>query len=79
MTMLPIITTVVREYADVPEGGITRDTDPLRDLDLTSYDLMSIIGRLESELGVTVAERDVHNLVTLGDLDDYITARVARR
>jgi acyl carrier protein len=74
--MLPIITTVVREYADVPESTINRDTDPLRDLNLTSYDLMGIIGRLESELGVSVAERDVRNLVTLGDLDDYIMARV---
>jgi acyl carrier protein len=76
MNMLPIITTVVREYADVPESSINRDTDPLRDLNLTSYDLMGIIGRLESELGVSVAERDVRNLVTLGDLDDYIMARV---
>ena len=78
MNMLPIITTVVREYADVPECAITPETDPLRDLNLTSYDLMGIIGRLESELGVSVAERDVRHLVTLGDLDDYIMARVGR-
>jgi acyl carrier protein len=78
MNMLPIITTVVREYADVPESEVTRDTQPLRDLNLTSYDLMGVIGRLESELGVTVAERDVRLLVTLGDLDDYIKARVVR-
>jgi acyl carrier protein len=78
MNMLPIISTVVREYADVPESAINPDTDPLRDLDLTSYDLMGIIGRLESEMGVTVAERDVRNLVTLGDLDEYIKARVSR-
>jgi len=78
MNMLPIITTVVREYADVPESAINRDTDPLRDLNLTSYDLMGIIGRLESELGVSVAERDIRHLVTLGDLDDYIKARVGR-
>lgn len=78
MNMLPIITTVVREYADVPESEITRETDPLRDLNLTSYDLMGIIGRLESELGVSVAERDIRQLVTLGDIDDYIKARVVQ-
>ncbi len=76
MTMLPIITTVVLEYADVPESAITSDTDPLRDLNLTSYDLMGIIGRLESELGVSVPEREIRHLVTLGDLDDYIKAHV---
>lgn len=78
MSLLPIITTVVQEYADVPGTAITRDTDPLRDLNLTSYDLMSVIGRLESELGISVAERDVRHLVTLGDLDDYVRSRVRR-
>jgi len=76
MTLLPIISTVVREYADVEESGLGRGTDPVRDLNLTSYDLMSIVGRLESELGVSVAERDVRHLTTLGDLDDYIRARI---
>ena len=74
MTLLPIISTVVREYADVAESDLGRDTDPVRDLNLTSYDLMSVVGRLE--LGVSVAERDVRHLTTLGDLDDYIRARI---
>ena len=76
MNMLPIITTVVREYADVPESAINPGTDPLRDLNLTSYDLMGIIGRLESELGVSVPDRDIRHLVTLGDIDEYIKERV---
>jgi acyl carrier protein len=76
MKLLGAITNLVKDYAEVDDDQLTRDTDPVRDLHLNSYDLMSIIGRLESDLGVEIAERDVRRLVTLGDLDDYIKAKL---
>lgn len=76
MKLLGAITNLVKDYAEVDDEQLTRDTDPVRDLHLNSYDLMSIIGRLESDLGVEIAERDVRRLVTLGDLDDYIKAKL---
>jgi acyl carrier protein len=76
MNLLGAITNLVKDYADVEDDQLTRATDPVRDLHLNSYDMMSIIGRLESELGVEIAERDVRRLVTLGDLDDYIKAKL---
>lgn len=76
MNLLGAITNTIKDYADVEEGQITRDTDPVRDLHLNSYDLMSVIGRLESDLGIEIAERDVRRLVTLGDLDDYVKAKL---
>jgi acyl carrier protein len=76
MNLLGAITNLVKDYADVEDDQLTRATDPVRDLHLNSYDMMSIIGRLESDLGVEIAERDVRRLVTLGDLDDYIKAKL---
>jgi len=76
MNLLGAITNLVKDYADVEADQLTRATDPVRDLHLNSYDMMSIIGRLESDLGVEIAERDVRRLVTLGDLDDYIKAKL---
>ena len=76
MNLLGAITNLVKDYADVEDEQLTRQTDPVRDLHLNSYDMMSIIGRLESDLGVEIAERDVRQLVTLGDLDDYIKAKL---
>ena len=43
---------------------------------LNSYDMMSILGRLESDLGVHFDERELRNLATLGDLDDYIRSQL---
>lgn len=76
MKLLGAITNLIKDYADVDDDLITRDTDPVRDLHLNSYDVMSIIGRLESDLGIEIAERDVRRLVTLGDLDDYIKTKL---
>lgn len=78
MELLPIIPTIILEYAEVDEASITRDTQPIRDLSLNSYDLMSVLGRLESELGVEIAERDVRHLVSLGDLDDYVRSQMCQ-
>lgn len=76
MTLLGAITVLVKEYTDADEADITRETDPVRDLHMNSYDLMSMIGRLESDLAIEISERDVRRLVTLGDLDDYVKAKL---
>lgn len=76
MKLMGAISTLIQDYAEVDDALLTRETDPVRDLHLNSYDLMSMIGRLESDLGIEIAERDVRGLVTLGDLDDYIKAKL---
>lgn len=74
--MLKPIYNILMEYVEVPESAITRDTNPISDLNLNSYDFMSMLGRLESELGVQIDERDIRKLETLGDLDDYLRAKL---
>ena len=74
--MLSIITKTIIEYVDVELDSLTRGTNPVTDLQLNSYDLMCIIGQIESELGVRVNERDLRGLATLGDLDDYLRSRL---
>lgn len=76
--MLNIITKLIMEYVEVDESLITRETNPIKDLNLNSYDFISIIGKIESELGVEINERDIRKLETLGDLDDYIKAKMVK-
>ena len=76
MSLLPILVSTVLEYADVPPESLTRQTNPGLDLNLNSYDRMSSLGRLESDLGVHFDERELRNLATLGDLDDYIRSQL---
>jgi acyl carrier protein len=76
VNLLPILVSTVLEYADVPQESLSSQTNPTLDLNLNSYDMMSILGRLESDLGVHFNERELRNLVTLGDLDDYIRSQL---
>lgn len=74
--MLSIITNLIMEYVEVEEKDLTEETNPVRDLHLNSYDFISIIGRLESELGIDINERELKNLETLGELDAYIKSKM---
>ena len=76
--MLNIITKLIMEYVEVDESLITRETNPIKDLSLNSYDFISISGKIESELGIEINERDIRKLETLGDLDDYIKAKIVK-
>ena len=74
--MLNIIVKNLIEYVDVEECEITEQTNPVADLHLNSYDFICLISKLESELGIEIPERDLRGFVTLGDLDDYIRAKL---
>jgi acyl carrier protein len=74
--MLSIIPKLLMEYVEIEEHELTENTNPIRDLHLNSYDFISIIGRLESELGIEINERELKNMETLGELDAYIKSRM---
>ncbi|MEA4888655.1 MAG: phosphopantetheine-binding protein [Clostridiaceae bacterium] len=76
--MLNIIINDIMEYVEIEESSITESTNPVTDLHLNSYDFISLIGRLESELGITIPERELRKLETLGDLDVYIREKMLK-
>lgn len=74
--MLNIINNIIKEYIDVTDDQLTKDTNPVTDLHLNSYDFISIIGRLENDLGIEISERDLRKIETLGQLDEYIKTKM---
>jgi len=76
--MLNIIVKTLMEYVDVDESTITEKTQPVTDLQMNSYDFISLVGRLEDDLGITISERELRNMTTLGDLDEYIQKKMLK-
>jgi acyl carrier protein len=74
--MLNIIVKNLVDYIDIDLDKITEKTNPVTDLNLNSYDFISLIGKLESELGIEIPERDLRSFQTLGDLDHYIKEKL---
>ncbi|MCQ2445545.1 MAG: phosphopantetheine-binding protein [Clostridia bacterium] len=67
---------MVIDYIDYDENAITPETEILRDLEMTSYDIVTMIGELENEFGITMDEDEIKEIVTLGDLAAYITKKL---
>ena len=76
--MLNIIIKDIMEYVEIEESSLTESTNPVTDLHLNSYDFISLIGRLESELSIAIPERELRKLETLGDLDVYIREKMLK-
>lgn len=74
--MLNIIANLIMEYVEVNEEDLTPDVNPIGDLHLNSYDFISIIGKLESELGIEIDERELRKMETLGELDEYVKSKM---
>lgn len=77
--MLRIIVKDLLEYVDVDESMITEQTQPIADLHMNSYDFVSLVGRLEDDLGITISERELRGMTTLGELDAYVQRQMLER
>ncbi|MDD6345684.1 MAG: acyl carrier protein [Oscillospiraceae bacterium] len=63
---------LIVNYVDVNPEDITLESRFIDDLGFNSYDFMSLLGDLETELDVTVEESDVVNLHTVGEAIEYL-------
>lgn len=63
-----IIIEVLRDYVEFEDDSLNDQTDLIKDLKLSSYDRISLLGDLERRLGLEVPEERISQLVTLGDV-----------
>lgn len=71
-TMMTLIKNTILEYVDVDPDSITAETKLVDDLNLNSYELISIVGSLEQELGTSIPDEELRNMQTVGDVVDYL-------
>ena len=76
--MLNVIVKDLMEYVDIEESMINENTQPAVDLQLNSYDYICLVGKLEDDLGITIPETDLRKITTLGDLDEYVRAKLLK-
>lgn len=68
--MLELIAEIVFEVTG--KRGITMNTDFVQDLNLNSFDIVSIVGAFEDYFNTTIPTRDVWKLSTVRDVIEYI-------
>ncbi|HHT20068.1 MAG TPA: acyl carrier protein [Tissierellia bacterium] len=67
-----IILEVLSDYVEFEDGQLTPETHLVKDLELSSYDRICLMGDLERRLGVEVPEERIARLSTLGDVADLL-------
>lgn len=72
ITMFEKIKEFICNYVDADPEKITLDSRFIEDLSFNSYDFMSMLGEIETELGVTVDDEEILNLQTVGDAVNYL-------
>jgi len=72
MTVLEQLRTILREYLDDNSLRVERDTLIATGLGLDSYDLASLLGLAEERFDMTIPDRAVLNMLTVGDVADYV-------
>ena len=71
--MFELIQEVI--YKVTGKTNITYETDFVKDLGLSSFDIMNIICEFEDRLDVTIPERDVWQIHRVKDVFDYMEKR----
>jgi len=72
--MFETIRSILASQLDIEEETITRDTDIIDDLGADSLDLAELMTMLEEEYGFIITDDDVHELRTVGDVEEYVIA-----
>lgn len=63
---------IMANYLGLKEEEITLDMDLMDDLNINSYDIMSIIGKFEDEFDIEVPDEAIRNFRTVADVINYI-------
>jgi len=76
--MFEEIKTALEEELDVPTELITPDAEFVNDLKLNSLELADLVVLCEEKFEVEIEEQDIHTLITVGDLVDYLETKTGK-
>lgn len=71
--MLELISEII--YSITGKKDLTPDTDLIKDLELTSFDVMNLICAFEERFDTMIPTRDVWNLHLVSDIINYMRER----
>jgi len=73
--MFEELKSILAEELDVPEDQITPDAEFVNDLKLNSLEIADLVVLCEERFNVTIEEQDLHSLICVGDLVEYVESK----
>lgn len=76
MEIFAKVKTLIVEQLDVEEEKVTADTT-FEDIDADSLDVVELVMALEEEFDLEIADEEVENIKTVGDIVSYIEGKTS--
>ena len=74
--MFDKLVEIMVNYVDVDPEDVAMDTRFVEDLGFTSFDFMSLLGEIETELDVSIDTDKVADIRTVGEAVEYLESLV---
>ncbi len=76
MDIFSKVRSLIVEQLDVDEEKVTTETT-FEDIDADSLDVVELVMALEEEFDLEIADEEVENIKTVGDIVSYIEGKTA--
>lgn len=73
--MFEKVKSMIIEQLNVEADAVTLEANFKEDLDADSLDLFELVMSFEEEFGVEIPSEDLEQIVTVGDVIDYMKAK----
>ncbi|MER2024815.1 MAG: acyl carrier protein [Eubacteriales bacterium] len=70
--MLQDIIDVLAQYTDVPAEEINESSDLIEDLELNSFDVITIVSDFEDQYGIQIPDDQITEFRTVADIEAYL-------
>ena len=77
-TILGNIKKTIAEVADIPIEEISADSLIIDDLDLSSIEIMAMVGETERIFAITIKEGEMLSIRTVGELAKLVEIKLAK-
>ena len=72
-----VISKIIEDIADIPLDEIKGDSHLMDDLDLSSLEIMSVVGDVERKFSIKISEDELLSVRTLEDLAKVVQSKTA--
>ena len=66
------VINLIAKTLDVDKKQLNEKTNLVKELEVESLDLVDLVAAFEDEFQVEIADKDIKNLQTIGDITAYI-------
>ncbi len=74
--VLDKIKSLLEAQLDVDPASVSEDTNIIEDLGADSLDIVELMMSVEEEFSITISDSDAHLFKTIGDVVNYIEAKI---